>query len=94
MLLGTEAACMVPHCPRTAVGQSVISQAAFSDDNMEGALQKFNFFYRGAKVAAENKHLKQMLRSSPGLVAALSLFVATTICTCCISTNSPAKAHG
>lgn len=53
----------------------MISQAAFSEDKMEGALQKFNFFYRGVKAAAENKHVKQMLRSSPGLGAALSLFV-------------------
>lgn len=42
---------------------------------MEGALQKFSFFYRGVKATAESKHLKQMLRSSPGLVAAPSLFV-------------------
>lgn len=44
MLLGAEAACTVPHCPSTAVGQSVISQAAVSENNIEGALQKYNFF--------------------------------------------------
>lgn len=44
MLLGTGTACTVPHCTSTAVGQSMIHQAAFSEGNTEGALQKFNFF--------------------------------------------------
>lgn len=57
------------HCSRPESGKP----AAFSEDRIEGALQKFNFFYRGVRAAAENKHLKQMLRSSSGLVAALSL---------------------
>jgi len=78
MLLETEAARTVRHCPSTAMGQSTISQAAFSEDDTEGASQKFSFFYRGAKAAAENKQLSQMLRSSPGLMAALSLFVCNS----------------